>query len=169
MRPRPEVHLELARPPEEVLQQFRQTLANPESLCEGHVGSAEFSLTLRGPERHAWSPWISLEVRANEGGTAIKGRFGPHPNLWTGFVLLYSSEVFIFLMGAMLGSVQLMMGDAPTGLLVLGAASFGLAISCGIDLYGRKLGRSQMERIRGFVEAVLLDAREVREVRITAR
>ncbi|MEZ4236996.1 MAG: hypothetical protein R3F59_12755 [Myxococcota bacterium] len=155
MRERPVVDLVTPLPAEEVLARFAQRLIPDDRPCDGHVGRRELSLLVREADRHVFSPWLSLEVTPGPEGTEMRGHFGPHPNLWSLFVALYATQVFVFLGGTMFGWVQLQMGDPPIGLLYAGAALLGLACSCGVDLAGRRAGAPQMQRVRAFIHDVV--------------
>lgn len=159
MRPRPLVDVDVPLPRDVIMDRFRRALS-AEARCRGHVGRAELSLEVNGPERHAWSPRISLEVRPTEHGCHVRGHFGPHPNLWTLFVFIYSVQVVVVVSGAMYGLVQGMMSEPPTALWAALGATASLGLSCGVDLTGRRVGAGQMEAVRSFIDEVLPEARD---------
>lgn len=161
MRPRPLVDLHVSEAPEDVLGAFRDCLEAGHCTVEGHVGSTEMSLVLDGPSRHVFSPWLSVEAYPWQGGTRLRGRFGPHPNLWTLFVFIYSTWVVVFLVGAVLGYVQLAMNTPAWGLILAGVAAGGQAVACSVDLVGRRIGRTQMSVLRHFLHERLPHASEV--------
>lgn len=161
MRPRPLVDLEVPEPPENILGRFRDCLATGQCTVEGHVGKGEMSIVLNGESRHVFSPWLSVEAHSWRGGTRLRGRFGPHPNLWTAFVFIYSVWVAVFIGGAVYGYVQFVMGQSPWGLWVALGAAVAQGVACGVDLTGRSIGRKQMDTIRTFLVQQLPDAHEV--------
>lgn len=161
MRPRPLVDIEVQAPPDEVLGRFRSCLETGQCTCEGSVGTKEMSLVLSGESRHVFSPWVSLEAHEWQGGTRLRGHFGPHPNLWTLFVFIYSTWVVVFLIGGVLGYVQFVMGETPWGLYVALGAAVAQGLACSVDLVGRAIGRRQMDVLRQFIGSTLPDAAEV--------
>jgi len=161
MRVRPIVDLHVQAPAPEVLGRFRARLEAGQGACEGTVGVREMSLVLRGEDRHVFSPWLSVEAHVWEGGTRLRGRFGPHPHLWAIFVFIYAIFVFVFIGGLVVGYVQWVMGEVPTGFLVSLAGAFAQGIACGVDLYGRARGRTQMDKVRDFLRNTLPEAREL--------
>lgn len=161
MRERPLVDIEISEPPDEVLARFKSCLQSGQCTCEGNVGRKELSLVLQGEERHVFSPWLSMEAHPWKGGTRLRGRFGPHPNLWTLFVFIYSTWVAVFIGGVVYGYVQFVMGQSPWGLWVAVAAGGAQAVACGVDLYGRSKGTKQMNVLRSFVQRTLPEARPV--------
>lgn len=161
MRERPLVDLEIQAPPDDVLDRFRHCLETGQCLCEGHVGDRELSLVLRGEERHTFSPWLSLQAYPIGEKTRLRGHFGPHPNLWTLFIFIYSVWVAVFVGGALYGSVQLTLGQTPWGLWAAGGAILAQAVACGIDLAGRAKGAKQMDTLRTFIRSTLPEAHDV--------
>jgi hypothetical protein len=152
MRQRPLLHLEVPLAPTGVLERFQQRLAEEGTPCAGHVGQRELSLIVCERERHLFSPYISLEVREQEGvGAVVRGRFGPHPTLWTGFMLIYSALLFGILISASYGFVQWTLDMPPWGLALAGALSAIELAACGVDLTGRRVGEPQMAGMRRFV------------------
>lgn len=154
MRPRPLVDFDVPVPPDAVLERIKAAL-QPDAPCTGHVGRKEFSLEVAGEARHPFSPRVSLEVQATEGGAHVRGRFGPHPNLWTLFVFLYSAQVAVFVGGSVYGYVQNLLDQSPTGLYAAGGALVTLALSCSVDLLGRAKGKEQMATVCGFIHQTL--------------
>jgi hypothetical protein len=161
MRARPIVDLHVQAPAPEVLGRFRACLDTGACTCEGSVGIREMSLVLRGEERHVFSPWLSVQAYNWEGGTRLRGRFGPHPNLWAIFVFIYAVFVFVFIGGLVYGYVQWVIGEPPTGLLVSLGGALAQGVACSIDLYGRSHGARQMHRVREFLLSTLPEAREL--------
>lgn len=161
MRPRPLVDIEVQAPPDEVLDRFRHCLDTGMCTCEGSVGKKELSLVLAGEARHVFSPWVSLEAHTWRGGTRLRGHFGPHPNLWTLFVFIYSTWVVVFIVGSVLGYVQYVMGQTPWGLWLAIGAGAAQGVACSVDLVGRSFGRRQMDILRTFIGSTLPEAKEV--------
>lgn len=163
MRARPRVAYTVPQAPQEVFDRFQSALDDPACPCAGHVGRQEVTLHIELGTRKPWSPYLLLAVDEEEGHTVVRGVMGPQPNLWTAFVFVYAAHLVVFVSGSVYGFVQLTLGDSPTGLTFAGLALLGLALSCGLDLTGRRLGRQQMGMIRGLVEKTLPGAEELAE------
>ena len=162
MEGRPEVHWTVPMPVPAVLEAFEHALNEPSCPCRGFAGRKEVTLRV-GSERHrVWSPWLQLEVKPDPSGvgTELSGVMGRRPELWTAFVFVYAALCAVTLGGAVYGGVQANLGWMPTGFGATAIGLCGLAMSCGTDLVGRRLGRGQMGILRGFAERTLdgLDA-----------
>ncbi len=151
MRARPRFRWTTAISQEEVVERIRANLEAGVCNCHGDV-RRDHALILIDPEiRHFWSPTLDLSFRSTEEGTTISGIFGPHPEVWTLFVFLWSAMVAVWIGGAMLGGVQWFIGESPDGIWIVLAASMGLGISCAVNILGRRTGEDQMEKMRGFL------------------
>jgi hypothetical protein len=155
MRPRPQVAYRSSEPADVVLDRFRSALQADGCPCTGHVGKGEVSLHVAEPRRTRWSPWLSLEVRPGDGGCTLRGTFGPQPALWTMFVFLYTALVFAWGAGMVYTLVAYPLTGDLTGLYATGGATVGLALACGTDLSGRRIGEGQMGLVRGFIGTVV--------------
>ena len=152
-RPRAEFNTSLS--PEEVLARFEAALAAHGCPVEGQVVLGHVELLVREEARHFWSPWLSLEVRAEADGTHVRGRFGPHPHVWTGFVAAYAVIGFAGVIAAMYGFAQRVLDEPGVALLGVPAAAGLAAFVYGAEWIGKGLGAEQMFAIRDFVEEVL--------------
>lgn len=168
MRARPKIAYEVPLSPDEVVQRFSAAFENPECPCAGSLGHNEIILHIEAEGRKPWSPYLQLAIGDDAGQTVVRGVMGPQPNLWTAFVFVYAVHLTIFTAGTVYGSVQMMIGDTPTGLVVGALALLGLACSCGLDLTGRRLGQGQMGVIRGLVIRTLPGARELGDAGLQA-
>lgn len=103
-------------------------------------------------ERRAWSPHLSIQVEPRSGGSLLRGRFGPHPEIWTLFVFLYAGVGFLTTIGLILGFVQWQSGLEPWGLWGLWIGMPGLLALYGISATGQRLGSHQMVELRQRVD-----------------
>jgi hypothetical protein len=156
MRPRFELQLPVqAECWLEALRALLQT--DPESLC-GQVFSRHAVLQMRDGERTFWSPYLNLEVDEEPDGSAIRGRFSPHPNVWTMFMGVYMLLAIAGLAGLSYGIVQLTLGEWPWGFLVVPASIATFAFVYGATLIGQGLGAEQMYLMRSLVDQACVDA-----------
>ena len=151
MRARPRFKWTTAISQEEMVGRIKGNLALPDCKCEGDV-RRDHALILIDPElRHFWSPTLDLSFRTTDEGSTVSGIFGPHPEVWTMFVFLWSALVAAWIGGAILAGVQQFIGESPQGLWIVLAASIGLGISCTINVLGRRTGEDQMEKMQAFL------------------
>ena len=81
---------------------------------EGNVLDRFVDIHIRQADRHFWSPWLNVEVEPLEGeqtGCFVHGRFGPHPNVWTLFMMLYGVLSMLSFAALMWGLSKLMAGE----------------------------------------------------------
>jgi hypothetical protein len=113
---------------------------------------------MRDGERTFWSPYLNLEVEDEPDGSAIRGRFSPHPNVWTMFMAVYILLALAALGGLSYGMVQYTLGQPPWSLWVapVAAALFGFVY--GATLIGQGLGAEQMYTMRSLIDRACVDA-----------
>ncbi|MBT8396711.1 MAG: hypothetical protein HKO65_12415 [Gemmatimonadetes bacterium] len=106
-------------------------------------------------ERKLWSPHLSVQVEPDAEGSLLRGRFGPHPELWTLFIFLYTAVGFLAVIGLMLGFVQWQSGMDSWGLWGVWLGVPGLVVLYGISAMGQRLSAHQMEELRGRLERLV--------------
>jgi hypothetical protein len=106
-------------------------------------------------ERKFWSPHLSVQVEPVEGGSLLRGRFGPHPELWTLYMFLYTAVGFLAIMGLMLGFVQWQSGMEAWGMWGVWLGLPGLGILYGISATGQRLSAHQMEELKGRIDGLV--------------
>lgn len=107
-------------------------------------------------ERRVWSPHLSVQVEARGEGSLLRGRFGPHPELWTLYMFLYTAVGFLAVMGLMLGFVQWQSGMAPWGFWGLALGIPGLAILYGVSATGQRLSSHQMADLKDRIDELIV-------------
>lgn len=107
---------------------------------------------MREPARHFWSPYLNLEIEDEPDGSVVRGRFSPHPHVWTLFMAVYILLGIAFLAGIVWGFVQLTLGEPPWGAIVAPAAFALFAFVYGATLIGQGLGAEQMYTMRALVD-----------------
>lgn len=102
--------------------------------------------------RTFWSPYLNLEVEDEPDGSAIRGRFSPHPNVWTLFMGVYILLAIAALAGLSYGIVQFTLGQTPWAFFVAPAAATLFGFVYGATLIGQGLGAEQMYRMRSLID-----------------
>lgn len=142
--------------PSEVVERLERGLESAEG-CSGSVRKNHAMLFLPEAERHFWSPWLDLRITEHARGSHLTGTFGPHPEVWTGFVFLWAALVAAWGFGLIFGSGQWMIGEEPFGLYATAGASFGLVGSCGINITGQRATVHQRAVLYRFLLDVIGD------------
>jgi hypothetical protein len=125
--------------------------------CDVRGGCVGERVELRVPEeeQHYWSPHLSLVFDDDDGHWVARGRFGPHPHVWTMFLAIYAHVAFVGIGGAMYGISQWLVGQEPWALWALPLCAGVGALVYLSAFYGQGLGSDQMYRLRAFVERAL--------------
>lgn len=114
------------------------------------------------PDRQSLlSPHLNLDLRERDGRVVLCGRFGPRPNVWTGFMALYGLLGLAGLGGLMLGWAQLSVKEYPWGFWLTPTAVALIAFVYGAAVIGQGLTQDEMYTLRNFVDhTVAGDERE---------
>jgi hypothetical protein len=136
-------------------QLIAEALKRNTDLCRGNIVKNHITLSIPRKRRHYWSPQLSLELESSDGGTLIRGLFGPAPGVWTMFVFFYSSIGFLTMLGLIFGLSQMMLKMDAYGLWAVPA---GAVLLCGLFVMskiGQKLGYEQMMDLRQFLDEAI--------------
>jgi len=152
---RPRFELLVPHAPEQVRERLVVFLRG-EVCWQGKAARRHLDIYPCRDQLRFWSPSLSLELEeCSDGSTIMRGRFGPHPNLWTFCVFLYAVAGFIATCGLMLGTSQWMLKTPPSALLLLPVAGLVAVAVYGGALVGQRLGSGQMQELRDFLRRAL--------------
>jgi hypothetical protein len=154
-RIRPTFSIPLTPEPDAAMATLRERLTGTQyAECSRSKGRcAEFFV--KEEERRLWSPCLSVQVEPTREGSLLRGRFGPHPELWTLFMFAYASIGFLALMGLMLGFVQWQSGMAPWGFWGAGIGLPGLGILYAVSAMGQRLSAHQMDELKERIDELV--------------
>jgi uncharacterized integral membrane protein len=158
MRPRFELQLPVDR--ERWLGVLKSLLDTEAGALRGQVFRKHAVVQMQDRERTFWSPYLNLEVEDEPDGSAIRGRFSPHPNVWTMFMGVYILLAIIALGGLSYGIVQYTLGQSPWAFAIVPAAVAMFGFVYGATLIGQGLGAEQMYTMRSLVDRACVDALE---------
>lgn len=154
MRPRFQLQLPVAS--DRWLDALRVLLEDDAGALRGQVFRKHAVVQMSEAERTFWSPYLNLEVEDEPDGSAIRGRFSPHPNVWTLFMAIYILLAIVGLGGLTYGIVQYTLGEPPWSLLIAPAAAAAFGFVYGATLIGQGLGAEQMYLMRSLVDRVCM-------------
>ncbi|MGW8266291.1 MAG: hypothetical protein ACWGSQ_07980 [Longimicrobiales bacterium] len=154
-RIRPTFTISLTSDADTAMSTLRQRLKGTEyEECSRSKGRcADFFV--KDSERRVWSPCLSVQVEPAPAGSLLRGRFGPHPELWTLFMFLYAAVGFLAVMGLMLGFVQWQSGLEAWGFWGAYLGFPGLGALYAVSATGQHLSAHQMEELRERLDALL--------------
>lgn len=154
-RMRPTFTLELPLPADEAILRIHEELDTPELRESTMIAGRHTEFLVDESERKVWSPRLTVRIDDAPGGSTLRGRFSPRPDVWTGFMFVYFLVVFVIVFGATLGYVQQASDQTAWGYWTV---PIGLLIIAGIHVasyVGQRLGADQMRELRGRLETVL--------------
>ncbi|MGD2122335.1 MAG: hypothetical protein PVJ76_11355 [Gemmatimonadota bacterium] len=153
---RPTFAIPLKPAADEAMDIFRGRLKDTRhEECTRSKGRCAYFFVEEG-ERRVWSPHLSIQVEARDQGSLLRGRFGPHPELWTLFIFLYTAVGFLAVMGLMLGFVQWQSELDTWGFWGVWIGLPGLAILYGISVTGQRLSAHQMEELKARIDHLVV-------------
>ena len=139
----------------DAMSRLRRAITGPEARATGCTATHHAELYVSEAARRPWSPWLSLELEALSAGCRVRGRFSPHPHVWTLYMFCWFALGFSVLVGASWGYAQWVTEVHPWALLCLPIAMLGAAGLFVASLVGQRLGRHQMVELRQVVFDVL--------------
>ena len=152
---RPRFQLEVPLDPAIIKDQIKLALDSNESTCKGNIVDNHVILRIPVSQQHYWSPQLTLTVDTLDGGSQIRGLYGPKPGVWTMFVFFYSAIGFLTLMGLIFGLSQMMLNMDAYGLWSFPVGSFLLFGLFIISKIGQGLGHDQMHQLKDFLDNTL--------------
>ena len=151
-RVRPRFRINTPYSAEEVLERIQIKLDKENAPCKGRLIAGHATLLIPHEDQHYWSPQLSLSVEDDEGGSLLRGLYGPRPSVWTMFIFFYSLIGVAILFVAIFGfSYKSLDGNA--GILWLLPVLVLIFLTLYVVAYfGKKLGHDQMVILHHFTE-----------------
>jgi hypothetical protein len=152
VRPRFEIECDLEA--DSLMQRVRERLPRCPH-CIGVSVGRHAELFVPESERRVWSPWLSVTAGPRADGSLLKGRFAPHPNVWTLYLFLAFGLGFALLVGTTWGYAQWATDRTPWAL-----ASVPIVLILATLLYlasqiGQRLGAEQMDHLRDALDELV--------------
>ena len=99
---RPKFEVESKKTVEEILERAKTLKSELKSDYQIKIIDEHLYFYFSKEKRKYYSPFLHLELEANEGKTTVKGLFGPEQLLWTLFMFLHFIVAGLFLVFAMM-------------------------------------------------------------------
>ena len=162
---RPRFRMETELTPHEIIERFRVCLKeqNPgrlqATLMDSHI-------LLRFPKirQKLWTPQLDimlehdLEKRVN----LLRCLIAPAPGVWTMFMFFYISFAFIAMLGLMIGTTQITLGNPVWGFWLVAGSAVGALLFWFLAQQGKEISKSEMQELKVFLLHVLgEDGKEV--------
>ena len=153
IRPSFTKHISLS--PDEFVAKLCEEFKRNDRRCQGMATQNHVVLSLPPERQHFWSPQLTLELEAEQGGTLVRGRYGPKPAVWTLFMFGYGLIGFAWMVFLILGMSEWML-DGKTGKIWLsvGCLVLGVLLYLGAQA-GKKLSKEDMRALDQFIREAL--------------
>ena len=140
-------------PSGELTARISKALAKEEAIIKGQVLDEHYAtLVLPYDEQHYWSPQLSLSFEDDEGGTWVRGLYGPRPAVWTMFVFIYFLIAVAVVVITLIGLSNLYVEKSGA---ILWLVPILMVVFCSLYLVaylGQKAGHDQMVQLHHFLE-----------------
>lgn len=154
-RVRPRFRQELDVPPAKLMGMIKGYVINHSDLCDGTFVSNHITLKIPQAQQHFWSPQLDVSLEENEGGTIIRGLYGPKPSVWTLFMFGYSVVGILMLFLSLTTFSKWSLGmPVPEIWAIPVLAMLGLGLYF-ISQVGQKLGAEQTFQLHHIFEEAL--------------
>ena len=152
VRPRFEIEIDLEA--DRLMERVRERLPNCPH-CTGVSVGRHAELFVPEAEQRSWSPWLSITADERSTGSLLRGRFAPHPNVWTLYLFIAFGLGFALLVGTTWGYAQWATDRPPWALATIPIAIFFGALLYLASQVGQKLGSEQMEHLRSALDELV--------------
>jgi len=154
LRARPRFDIEINSQADVLMDRVRENLARC-PRCTGVSVGLHAELFVPEAERRLWSPWLSITTDDRGAVSLLKGRFAPHPSIWTLYLFLAFALGFALLVGLSWGYAQWVMQSTPWALLSLPAAVMLGGLLYLVSVVGQRLGAQQMDQLRAALDELV--------------
>ena len=151
---RPSFEIELAGAADDLMDRLRTRLPRCPN-CTGVSVGRHAELFVPEKDRRLWSPWLSVTADDNRDGVVLRGRFAPHPNIWTLYLFTAFALGFSLLVGATWGYAQWATESTPWALIsvpLIAILGGGLYL---VSIVGQRLGGDQMIQLRAALDELI--------------
>lgn len=153
MRPRFEIATEDSA--DEFLQKIKVHLKQNDDPFDCSVMPGHFYLKVKKEDQHYWSPQLNLSFDEDSDPLLIRGRYEPHPNVWTLFILLYLALSVLILFIGIIGLSRMSLGMSAKILWVVPVLALAAAVLYFVSQIGQKLGAEDTFSLHHFLEEVV--------------
>ena len=153
-RVRPKFKISSSKTLDELVTSINQHLETTEYPIEGKVFKTHGLLKINEKEQHYWSPQLQISFDDTEEAshTIIRGMYGPHPSVWSVFLMGYILSGIGIFFAALVGFARLSLGLSYGVLWVVPVLLVVIIILWLMAQFGQKVGAEQTFMIHHFFE-----------------
>ncbi len=150
---RPSFVVEVEGSSDSVLEALQHELEANKSRYTGKVFPGHAVVSHHPSGRTFWSPHLFIDIEDQADGKAVlRGRFSPHPTVWSVFLSIYGVLIIASFAAIVYGMVQVSLTQPPWAFVGVPVAIALAGFVYGATLIGQGLGAEQMYEIRALVD-----------------
>lgn len=146
--------------PEQVVESTKVLLADNQDKIVGRITHHHIRIRILEPNRHFWSPELSLHFLETGLGTEVRGLYGPKPNIWLGYMFTYFFLGFVTLVVSVIGFSRYNLGLSSYILWFVPFILSGVLVLWITSRVGQRLGKKEVNLIHGLMESAIFQNAE---------
>lgn len=146
--------------PEQVVESTKVLLADNQDKIVGRITHHHIRIRILEPNRHFWSPELSLHLLETGLGTEVRGLYGPKPNIWLGYMFTYFFLGFVTLVVSVIGFSRYNLGLSSYILWFVPFILSGVLVLWITSRVGQRLGKKEVNLIHGLMESAIFQNAE---------
>jgi hypothetical protein len=154
---RPRFSIDLQENATQLFERVANALKKEDCNFKSSVSDGHFFVDVAEKESHFWSPQLQFEiVELDENSSAIKGLFGPKPQVWTLFMFVHFIVGTAFLCFAIMTYVKYTLEESlffPVVMLIVLPLVWMLLYLLGN--VGKETGKHQMKKLHDFLIEII--------------
>lgn len=142
---------------DEIIELVKEKLDNNSHNLQGFAMQDHITIRVNQSQRHFWSPQLSVIMyrESTDDATRLVGVYGPMPNVWTLFTMIYLAVAFLSVFISIIGFSQRALGNDAK---ILYALPLLATIAIGMYIFsqmGQKLAAAQTYAMHYFFQEAL--------------
>lgn len=146
--------------PEQIVSDVKKLLAENQDKVVGRITHNHIRIRIIEPNRHFWSPELSLNLLETGLGTEVRGLYGPKPDIWLGYMFTYFFLGFVTLVVSILGFSRYNLGLSSYILWLIPFVLGGILVLWVTSRTGQKLGKDEVRLIHQLLEPSIFNLAE---------
>ena len=154
---KPRFKIEKQEKADAIIEKFKNVFAQGGNNYSGKIVDHHIIIDVPKDDEHFWSPQLHIEVEDGEnGGTQIKGLYGPKPQIWSLFMFIHFGVALAFMVFLVLAySRWSLEQDYSFALMMCFIMPVLWFVLYFIGRLGRKKGAEQIHQIDAFLKTIL--------------
>ncbi len=149
---RPTFEITMTSDGSRTMKRIKDRLEKGSKRLRGQVLGDHAYVQIPPEQQSLLSPHLNLSLIPRGDKVVLHGRFGPRPNVWTGFMAIYGILAMTALGGLMFGWAQTTVDEYAWGFWLAPSALALIAFVYGAAVIGQGLTTDEMYLLRNFVD-----------------